>query len=77
MKVPLNQYQFDALGDFTFNVGIEAFGKSTLLKELNTGNFTDVPTQILRWTNGGNSILIGRRNGEIGLFTNGAYYYII
>ncbi len=39
VTVSLSQNQFDALIDFTFNVGIGGFGKSTLLRELNTGNF--------------------------------------
>lgn len=73
VTVPLSQNQFDALVDFTFNVGIGGFGKSTLLRKLDIGNFGDMPTQLLRWTNGGNQGLIDRRNAEIALFTNGTY----
>src|SRR5688572_28060470 len=39
VKVPLNQNRFDALVSFTYNCGIGALSKSTLLKELNKGNY--------------------------------------
>jgi lysozyme len=35
VKVPLSQDQFDALVSFVFNVGCNAFLKSTLLRKLN------------------------------------------
>jgi len=73
VKVPLKQNQFDALVDFTFNVGEGAFGRSTLLRQINGGNMSGVSTQLLRWTNGGNKGLINRRNVEINLFVNGVY----
>lgn len=37
VKVPLTQNQFDALVIFAYNVGLGAFQKSTLLKNLNDG----------------------------------------
>ena len=46
----LNQNQFDALVDFTFNVGCGAFGKSTLVKKLNEGDFPGAAEQFTRWT---------------------------
>jgi lysozyme len=49
VKVPLNQNQFDALVHFAFNVGVTAFGNSTLLRYLNSGNYLAVPEQIMRW----------------------------
>lgn len=39
VKVALNQYQFDALCSFVYNVGIGNFSKSTMLKMINRGNF--------------------------------------
>lgn len=35
VKVPLSQNQFDALVSFVFNNGVNAFLKSTMLRELN------------------------------------------
>lgn len=38
VKVPLNQAQFDALVDFTYNEGAGGLESSTLLREINTPN---------------------------------------
>ena len=38
VKVPLNQNQLDSLTSFAYNIGINAFKNSTLLKLLNAGN---------------------------------------
>lgn len=71
VKVPLAAHQKEALLSFIFNVGIRAFQKSTLLKELNEGNYDQVPKQLQRWIyvngkpcNG----LIRRRKAEADLF---------
>ena len=50
VKVELNQNQFDALVDFVFNVGVAAFGRSTLLKKLNRGEYAAVPEELIKWT---------------------------
>jgi lysozyme len=68
----LNQNQFDALVSFVFNVGINAFRQSTLLKKINCLKFDEVPAQMRRWIYVKNHInkgLINRRNFEINLFT--------
>lgn len=49
VKVPLKQHQFDALVMFTFNVGVGAFKRSTLLRKLNEGDYEEVSNQIMRW----------------------------
>lgn len=49
VKVKLTQNQFDALVDFTFNLGRGALAVSTLLKLLNAGNYAAVPGQLLVW----------------------------
>lgn len=49
VKVPLEQHQFDALVSFVFNVGASAFKRSTMLKVLNLGNYTEAAKQFDRW----------------------------
>lgn len=72
VKVDLNQNQYDALVSFVFNVGIGAFGKSTLLKWLNAGLHRKVPIQMRRWIfSGGQQIrgLKNRREREVTLWS--------
>lgn len=71
VKVPLTQNQFDALVSFVFNVGAGAFAKSTLLRFLNTGDYTNAAAQFLRWNRQKGRILNGltkRREEERRLF---------
>jgi lysozyme len=49
VTVPLAQHQFDALLLFVFNIGREAFAKSTLLRLLNVGAYAEVTSQLHRW----------------------------
>lgn len=49
VKVPLNQNQFDAIVDFVYNLGIEAFKESTMLKLLNEGKHDEAGNQFKRW----------------------------
>jgi lysozyme len=75
VKVPLNENQFSALVSFVFNVGQEAFRKSTLLKLLNAGDYSSVPKQLDRWVYGtvnNEKVILGglkrRREAEGKLF---------
>ena len=71
VRVPLNQNQFDALVCFAYNVGIGNLKKSTLLKRLNDGCYTDAAEQFLRWNRAGGRVLNGlakRRKLEKELF---------
>ena len=70
VKVRLNQHQFDALVSFTFNIGTNAFKRSTLLRVLNQGHYAQVPAQMMRWTTGG---LESRRRDEVRLWKYGQY----
>ena len=62
------QGKFDALVDFSFNLGIEALKKSTLLKLiLAKAEESDIKNQFLRWNKAGGRVLSGlvkRRNWE-------------
>lgn len=49
VRVQLTQNQFDALVSFVFNVGVGAFTRSTLLKVLNQGNYSEAANQFDRW----------------------------
>lgn len=49
VKVSLTQNQFDALVDFTFNLGVGALSKSSLLKKLNAGDHAAVPAEFMKW----------------------------
>lgn len=69
VKVPLNQDQSDALVSFQFNTG--ALGKSTLLKQLNSGNYTSAADDFLAWDHAGGVELAGlkrRRVAERAMF---------
>lgn len=75
VTVGLNQNQFDALVSFCYNVGGGAFQGSTLLKKLNSGDFTGAAEQFLVWNkatkNGVKIVLEGltnRRREEKALF---------
>jgi lysozyme len=72
VAVALTQAQFDALVDFTFNLGAGSFRGSTLLKDINAGNFPDAITQFDLWDHCGgvvNAGLLRRRNAEAAEFS--------
>lgn len=66
VNVDINQNQFDALVSFCFNVGEGNFGKSTLLKLLNSGDYIGASEQFLVWNKPAG--IIGRREDEKALF---------
>jgi len=71
VKVPLNDNQFAALTSLVYNIGAGNFSRSTLLKDLNNGDFTDASSQFLVWdiVNGEkNAGLLARRKVEQTLF---------
>nr|WP_262481544.1 lysozyme [Candidatus Amoebophilus asiaticus] len=83
VKVPLLQHQFDALGSFTFNVGVGALEISHLLELVNTGNKEgkeEILEAFLRYRKARiNGVLtdvqglINRRKKEAKLFLEGVY----
>jgi lysozyme len=76
VHVWLTQPQLDALVSFVFNIGAEAFAKSTLLELLNRGNFDAVPDQMRRWIHNHEGqvlpVLVERRNREIAMWEEAA-----
>lgn len=55
-------FQKAALVSFAFNVGEGAFGRSTLLKDLNTGDHKSACTRLLDWKYAGGRVLQGLEN---------------
>ncbi|MDX7987234.1 lysozyme [Xenorhabdus sp. 12] len=49
VKVHLTQGQFDALCSFIFNLGVNNFAHSTLLKKLNVGDYQGAADEFLKW----------------------------
>ena|ERR1035438_7835173 len=71
VRVPLTQGQFDALVDFCFNLGAGKLAASTLLKDLNAGQYEAAREQLLRWDHVGtqeNAGLKARREAEFQLW---------
>lgn len=73
VTVELNDNQIVALCSFIFNVGVDAFRKSTLLKKLNAhANLSDVASEFARWNKVNGSVvlngLVKRRKKEAELF---------
>ncbi len=71
VSVPLNQGQFDAVVNITFNVGAGALESSTLLRKLNAGDYAGAREEFGRWVHaGGESLegLVRRRAEEAELF---------
>ncbi|MGD0801677.1 MAG: lysozyme [Terracidiphilus sp.] len=73
VKVSLTQGQFDALVDFTFNLGAGRLASSSLLKSLNAGRYDEAAEQLLCWDHAGGHELASlktRRQAEAELWRN-------
>lgn len=62
VKVPLGEYQRAALYSFTYNVGLNAFSKSTMLKKLNAGDVEGACDEMRRWVYAGGMKWKGLQN---------------
>lgn len=72
----LHPQSLSALVSFAYNVGITAFGKSTLLRIIreNKNNLKDIYIQFKRWNKANGEVLPGlvaRREAEYGLYEKG------
>ena len=71
VTVPLSQNQFDALVSLAYNIGTNAFSKSTLVKKLNANDNRAAADQFDVWVNAGGKCmqgLVNRRAKEKALF---------
>ncbi len=71
VTMQLTQNEFDALCSLCFNIGCSAFGRSTLVKLLNSGDFDAASKEFTKWDRQGDKILSGlvaRRAAEQRLF---------
>ncbi|ALD03224.1 lysozyme [Acinetobacter sp. TTH0-4] len=71
VNISLNQNQFDALVSLAYNIGTNAFKNSTLVKNLNAGDYRGAANQFDVWVNAGGKRmqgLVNRRTKEKALF---------
>ena len=67
IKVPLTEGEMLAYSSLTYNIGVNAFAKSTLLKLLNAGQRRAACDQLLRFRMAGGKVvrgLVNRRKAE-------------
>jgi len=68
---PTDQNQFDAMDDLAFNIGINAFLGSTLLKKHNAGDYQGAADEFPKWSKSAGKTLKGlqrRRWAERGVY---------
>lgn len=71
VEVPLTQNQLDALVSLTYNIGKNAFRRSTLLRKLNQRDYRGAADQFLLWRRAAGNVMRGlelRRKEERALF---------
>lgn len=71
VKYVLKQSMFDALVSFVYNVGENAFARSTMLQLLNSGQYAAAAQQFDRWVYDNGKLvkgLVSRRREERSLF---------
>jgi lysozyme len=74
ITIKLNEAQFACLVSFAYNVGLDAFARSGVLKAVNARDFEAVPRRLALWTKAGGKTLPGlvrRRAAEAALFMAG------
>lgn len=71
VNAELSQGQFDALASLVYNIGAPRFLSSTLLRQLNAGDYAGAAAQFPAWNKSGgsvNPVLVARRADEQQLF---------
>ena len=70
VEVPLHQSEYDAFLSLTYNIGVNAFCKSTLVKKANREDYAGACKEILKWNKVNGKVVKGltnRRKGEYNL----------
>jgi len=73
ITVPLNQYQFDALVSFSFNLGLGTLQRSQVRQKINRGDFKGAALRLLKYNKAGGIVLKGltlRRQDEAKLLNS-------
>lgn len=76
MTVPLKQHEWDALVSLCFNIGPQAFARSSVVRHLNAGNRPAAADAFRAWNRAGGRVvegLVRRRAEERALFLTGSY----
>jgi lysozyme len=76
VNVDLTDNQFAALVSWTYNVGVGAMRRSSLIRKLNQGDYAAVPGELSRWNKVKGKVnrgLSNRRAAEIGLWARGSF----
>ena len=70
-KAPTTQAQFDAMVCLAYNIGVNAFQRSTVLRRHNAGDYAGAAAAFAMWNKGGGKVLKGlvrRRAAEAALY---------
>ena len=59
VQVPLHQYEYDTYLSLAYNIGSNAFCRSTLVKKLNQQDYAGACKEILRWNKFKGKVLQG------------------
>ncbi len=59
VQAPLAQYEFAAFVSLAYNIGVNAFCKSALVKKVNALDYAGACRQILRWDKAGGKKILG------------------
>jgi lysozyme len=76
VDVTLTDNQFAALVSWTYNIGVGAMRRSTLIKKLNAGDYAAVPLELAKWNKVKGRVVSGlsnRRAAEAGLWARGEF----
>jgi lysozyme len=65
VTIELSQNHFDALVCLTYNIGLKAFGTSTMLKLLNKGDLAGAAAEFPKWNKDNGKVIKGLTNRRL------------